>query len=272
MNVGHFLSSSAVRFSDKTALIQGDRKVTYRRYNNRVNRLANRLLALGLKKGDMASLYMRNSIEWAEIYLALSKIGAIVVPINFRLKGDELVHIVRNSDTRILFFDREFQQNVETVKRDLTCVKDFIRLADDRSGGFVSYEDLFLDSPGDETGVYVSEEDIHSICYTSGTTGLPKGAVLTNMNIIAMHYLINSVEFGIGRDDITLATTPFSQRIGWGKIVMCASLGSTLVIMPSFGAKEAMETTEKEKVTNMSIVPTIGKMILQLPDIESYAP
>jgi long-chain acyl-CoA synthetase len=270
MNVGHLLSVSAVRFSDKIALIQGNRKVSYRDYNNRVNSLANRLLQLDVRKGDKASLYLHNSIEWTEIYFALSKIGAVVVPINFRLKGKELIHIVRNSESKILFFDLDLQNNVEVVKHEITGITTFIALGESRSSPYASYQQLFDESSNKEPDVFVSEEDIHSICYTSGTTGLPKGAVLTNINIIMGHYLINSVEFNIRGDDITLATTPFSQRIGWAKIVTSASLGSTLVIMPSFDAEEVMKITEKERVTNISIVPTIGRLILQLPNIESY--
>ena len=270
MNVGHLLSVSAARFADKIALIQGNRKVSYRDFNNRVNTLANKLLQLDVRKGDKASLYLHNSIEWAEIYFALSKIGAVVVPINFRLKGDELIHIVRNSESKILFFDLDLHENVEAMKHEITGITTFIALGDNHSGTYVFYQQLFDESSNEEPGVFVSEEDIHSVCYTSGTTGLPKGAVLTNINIIMGHYLINSVEFNIRADDITLATTPFSQRIGWAKIVTSTSLGSTLVIMPSFNAEEVMKITEKEGVTNISIVPTIGRLILQLPNIESY--
>jgi len=270
MNVGHLLSVSAARFSDKIALIQGDRRVSYSTFNNRVNTLANKLLQLDVRKGDKASLYLHNSIEWAEIYFALSKIGAVVVPINFRLKGDELIHIVRNSESKILFFDLDLHQNVEEVKHEITGITTFIALGNNHSGTYVSYQQLFNESSNEEPNVFISEEDIHSICYTSGTTGLPKGAMLTNINIIMGHYLINSVEFNIRGDDITLATTPFSQRIGWAKIVTSTSLGSTLVIMPSFNAEEVMKITEKERVTNISIVPTIGRLILQLPNIESY--
>ena len=270
MNVGHLLSVSAARFADKIALIQGNRKVSYRDYNNRVNALANKLQQLDVRKGDKASVYLHNSIEWAEIYFALSKIGAVVVPINFRLKGDELIHIVRNSESKVLFFDLDSHQNVEEVKHELTGITTFIALDNNHAGTYVSYQQLFNESSKEEPGVLVSEEDIHSVCYTSGTTGMPKGAVLTNINIIMGHHLINSVEFNIRADDITLATTPFSQRIGWAKIVTSASLGSTLVIMPSFNAEEVMKITEKQAVTNISIVPTIGRLILQLPNIESY--
>ena len=97
MNVGSLLSTNAVRFPAKSALIEGERRVSYSELNRRANKLANKLLSLGLRKGDEACLYFNNSIEFVEIYFALSKIGVIVVPINFKIKGKELYHIVRHS-------------------------------------------------------------------------------------------------------------------------------------------------------------------------------
>lgn len=270
MNVGSLLTTSAIPYSDKIALIEGERRVSYNALNKRVNQLATRLSKLNVKKGDKLAIYLHNSIEWAEIYFALSKIGAIVVPANFRIKGEELIHVLNNSETKMLFFDVELKENIETVKSELKGVEKFILVGDIPACWYQLYEGLFDDSPADEPPVFVSEEDIHSICYTSGTTGLPKGAVLTNMNVLIGHYLINSVEFGITHDDVILATTPLPQRIGWGKLVTSVGLGCTLVIMHSFDAKKALSMIEQEKVTNLSIVPTIGRLILQVPDIESY--
>jgi long-chain acyl-CoA synthetase len=90
------------------------------------------------------------------------------------------------------------------------------------------------------------------------------------MNVLTGHYLINPLEYGITHDDVILATTPLPQRIGWGKVISSVGLGCTLVMMRSFDAKNALSMIEKEKVTNLSIVPTIGRLILQVPDIESY--
>jgi long-chain acyl-CoA synthetase len=270
VNVGSLLRTSAIPYSDKIALVEGERRASYNTLNKRANQLANRLLKLDVKKGDRLAIYLHNSIEWVEIYFALSKIGAIVVPVNFRIKGEELVHVLNNSETKILFFDLELKENIETVKPELRAIEKFILVGDIPPCGYELYEGLFGDSPADEPPVLVSEEDIHSICYTSGTTGLPKGAVLTNMNVLAGHYLVNSVEFGITHDDVILATTPLPQRIGWGKIVTSVGLGCRLVMMRSFDAKRALSMIEKEQVTNLSIVPTIGRLILQVPDIESY--
>jgi long-chain acyl-CoA synthetase len=270
LNVGRLLSASAVRFPGKTALIQGNRRINYRDFNQRVNALGHGLLGLGVKKGDKVSLFLRNSMEWAEIYFALSKIGAVVVPVNIRLKGDELAHIFGNSESKVVFFDEDLRQYIEAVKNHLRGMDAFIALGSDSKGPYISYDRLFVESVRGEPDVQVFEDDTHSICYTSGTTGLPKGAVLTHINIILMHALINPIEFEMGPGDVTLATTPFSQRIGWAKIVTSISLGSTLVILPSFNAEEVMKIVEKERVTNISIVPTIGRRILGLPDLDSF--
>ena len=270
MNVGSLLTISAVQYSDKLALIEGERRISYNVLNKRVNQLANRLLKLNVKKNDKLAIYLHNSIEWAEVYFALSKIGAIVVPINVRIKGEELIHVLDNSETKILFFDVELKENIGTIKMELKRIEKFILVGDIPADWYQLYEDIFDDSPIDEPYVSVSGEDIHSICYTSGTTGLPKGAVLTNMNVLIGHYLIYPAEFGITHTDVILATTPFAQRIGWGKLVTTVGLGCRLVILRSFDAQKTLSMIEQEKVTNLSIVPTIGRLILQVPDIESY--
>lgn len=270
MNVGSLLFTNAVRFPKKIALVEGERRVSYSELNSRVNKLANKLLALGVQKGDKASLYLNNSIEFAEIYFALSKLGVIVVPINFRIKGNELLYIVLHSDSTLLFFNDMTRQNVDSLRTDLESVEKFIFVGNNPSDWYILYKELFDGSSQDEPPIFVSEEDIHSICYTSGTTGLPKGAVITNLNIFIHHYYVTSSEFGVTHDDIFLATTPLSQRIGWGKLINSIALGCTLVIIPSFDAEETMRIVEKERVTILSIVPTIGRLILQLPHLESY--
>jgi long-chain acyl-CoA synthetase len=270
VNVGSLLTANAVRFPQKDALVEGDRRVHYRELNLRVNRLANKLLGLNFRKGDKACLYLKTSIEFAEIYFALSKLGVLVVPINFRLKGKELLYIASHSDSTLLFFDDTTRQNVESLRIDLDRVEKYVFVGDVPSDWYSLYEEL-LDESTQEPSALVSEDDTHSICYTSGTTGLPKGAVLTNMNIINGHYYVTSAEFGVSHDDIFLATTPLTQRIGWGKLINSIALGCTLVLIRGFNAEEAMKIVEKEKVTILSIVPTVGRLILQLPALESYS-
>ena len=270
LNVGSLLTANALRFPNKFTLIEGQRKVSYPEFNSRVNKLANKLLEMNVRKGEKASLYLGNSIEFAEIYFALSKIGVIIVPINSRIKGQELLHVLLHSDSILLFFDSTTRQNIELLRNNLKRVEQFIFIGDIPSDWYVLYRDLFFDGHQKEPPVSVSEEDIHSICYTSGTTGLPKGAVLTNSNIVTQHYFVTSSEFSVNHDDVFLATTPLSQRIGWGKLINSIAIGCPFIIIRAFNAEETLKIVEREKVTILSIVPTIGRLMLQLHNIESY--
>jgi long-chain acyl-CoA synthetase len=268
VNVGSLLTCNAIRFPQKYAVVEGLKRVTYRDLNQRVNRLANRLLALDFKKGDTASIHLKNSVEFVEIYFALSKLGVIVVPINWRLKEKELLHIVTHSDSALLFLDETTKVHVEHLKDEMKAVRK-IYAGDTASDWYELYED-FLDVDDREPFSEVAEDDVHSICYTSGTTGLPKGVVLTNLNIITGHYMVTSAEFNVAHDDVFLATTPLTQRVGWGKLINSIARGCTLVLIRSFNPEEVMKVLEEEGVTILSIVPTIGRLLLQLPNIESY--
>ena len=142
MNVGSLLRANAARFPDRVALIEQEREVSYDELNNRVNKLANKLLALNVRKGDKVSLYLGSCVAWAEIYFALSKIGAVVVPVNSRIKGNELVHIVNNSDSTLLFFDSALKDNVDSVKTDLQGTKQFVLLGDSPSHSYILYKEV----------------------------------------------------------------------------------------------------------------------------------
>lgn len=116
----------------------------------------------------------------------------------------------------------------------------------------------------------MEENDVHSICYTSGTTGLAKGAELTNSNLVFTHFYLMTSEFGFSSSDIFLITTPLAHRIAWGRLVNAISLGATIYIMKKFSAAETMEAIEQEKITLVSLVPTIARLILQLPNLKDY--
>lgn len=261
MSVGSLLFQSATRFPDKVAAVFANKTYTYAELNASVNRLARGLSSLGVTKGMKAALFLNNSPEWLEIYFALSKLGSIIVPINYRLMGKELVHIINHSGSEILFFDEKTLDSIEAVRTQLMGVKHFV-IADSPSSGYEAMISLQEGELAEELDVSIDGEDPHTISYTSGTTGLPKGAVLTNLNIVIGHCLLTTAEFGIRRDDVFMATTPISQRIGWGKIVNSVGIGSKIVILSSFDYKLAMNFVKKERVTIMSIIPTIGRMIL----------
>ncbi len=270
MGIGDLLTQSATRFPEKVAVVVQDRKLTYRELNGAANQLAHGLLELGIRKGTKAALFLCNCIEWPEIYFALSKIGAAIVPVNYRLIGDELIYIINHSDSEIVFLDDTTLKVLEQVRQRLSRVEHFIFLKDNSPQWCIPYSSLKEGLSGIEPEVSLDGEDAHTICYTSGTTSLPKGALLTHLNVLIGHSFMTSVEFGVTHEDVFLVTTSLSQRIGWGKLVNGIAMGCKVVILPFFDPLEAMEVVQREGVTIMSIIPTIGRMLLQTPDVESY--
>jgi len=270
LNVGYLLTQNGVRFPEKTAIVVEDRKVTYRQLNLMVNELANGLLKFGIRKGTKAAILLQNCLEWVEIYYALSKIGAVLVPINYRLVEDDLLYIINHSDSEIVFLGDAHTKAFERGRHYLKHVKHFVSLSDNPPHWCMSYSLLKQGVSPIEPEHSAGGADEHTISYTSGTTGLPKGAVLTHHTIITGHLMGTALEFGVSEDDVILVTTPLCQRIGWGKIAVGIPLGCTMVIMTSFDAKKAMELVQKERVTIIGIIPTIGRMLLQVPHLESY--
>jgi long-chain acyl-CoA synthetase len=271
MNLGAFLTRNAMKYPDKVCLIDygTGKRLTYEEFNKRVNRLANGLKSLGLRKGKRAGLFMTNRIEWPEIYYALSKLGTPLVQLNFNLKPDELLYVIKHSGLSLLFIDEVLQQNIVSLLPHIKQVKPIL-LGSEKASWAVMYEDAFDHSNSHEPDVAIDEDNIHSICYTSGTTGLPKGAELTHANLIFGHYYQMTSEYGFSCNDNFLITTPSANRVAWGRLTSAISLGATACIMKKFSVKEAMEAIERERITVVSMVPTIARMILQVPNLEDY--
>ena len=168
LNVGYMLLRNVHEQPEKLAVIFRNKRHTYKVFNERVNRLANALLEKGMAKGDKVAYLLNNCSEFAEISFALSKIGALSIPLNFRLKEEEIGYIIENSDSSFLFFGPEYKENIAKLLPGFNKFKKAIQV-----GGNSEYEELLQNSSIQEPSVLVTEDDDHSIMYTSGTTGFP---------------------------------------------------------------------------------------------------
>ncbi len=196
MNVGSLLTMQANKFPDRTALIYEDKRFTYRQFNQRCNRIANALLRFGLQKGDRVATLLFNSPELVEVFMGAAKLGGVFTPINFRLAAEEVIYLVNHSDARIFAFGEEFFSLVGNILPRLSKVEKFISVGKAPFPRAIEYEPLLQGSRDDEPGIAVSEEDECQMLYTSGTTGRPKGAVLTHGNV-----LWNLVNMLLARED-----------------------------------------------------------------------
>jgi fatty-acyl-CoA synthase/long-chain acyl-CoA synthetase len=266
MNVGDLLTFFTKRHADKTALIFLDQTMTYRDLNHRVNKIGNKLLSLGFRPGDKVSLLMQNCSEYIEIIFALAKIGAIPVPINFRLVGEEIAYIVNDSDSRGMVLGREFVQTIAPISHRLKVeTGKFFVIGEEAQGGMTSYESLMEDSSAEEPPVAVDGKSCFVMCYTSGTTGRPKGVLSSHQSKI-MESLAQALEFNIHEDDVHLAAAPLCHSAGLFLAIERLFIGGILCIMRQFDPEEVLKLTVEQKVTNTFMVPTMLNFILELPE------
>lgn len=263
MRMETVLRAQAVRYPEKMALVCGDERITYRDLDQRIVRVASGLKEKGLGAGDRVVLFLNNGVEIVELFYAAFALGAIVVPVTTRLTTHELLHICSDSQPSVIAFEGSGDSIKEVLEANPGAVRIVLGKETENS---TSHDSLRKSAVVPLPQLSVNSDDA-LIMYTSGTTGKPKGAIITHANIIMQHNFINAVEWGISRDDCYLVTTPLAHRTGFARLSNSMTLGGTLVVMKKFDAREAVETIAREKVTVLGMVPTVCRMIL--PQIEA---
>ena len=270
MNVGSLLTMQADKFPDRTALIYENKRFTYRQFNQRSNRIAQALLSFGLQKGDRVATLLFNSLELVEVFMGAAKVGGVFTPINFRLAAEEVIYLVNHSDARVFAFGEEFFSLVGNILPHLPKVEKFISAGKAPFPRAIEYEPLLQGSRDDEPGFAVSEDDECQMLYTSGTTGRPKGAVLTHGNV-----LWNLVNMLLAREDkegeSALVTGPLYHAAALNNhFLIRLALAGASVLMKHFDPRIFMEIIQKEKVNVISGAPAMFHLLLNLPDVEKY--
>jgi len=266
LNLGQNFKVNAKKYPDTLAIKDQNRSFTYRQTNERVNRLADSLLALGLKKGDKVAVLLENSVEIVELYLATAKTGIVIVPINFRLVGREIAYIVNNSDAETIFVHEQFTDGVDQIGAELGKIPPQRRfVVGGPAGGYREYETLIDAGSSQEPACEVKPSDTWILIYTSGTTGIPKGVLRSHESHIAF-YIINAVDFGFTRDDICMNVMPLCHINSVYFTFTFLYLGASVYIHPalSFNGEEVLEIIEREKITFISLIPTHYILILSV--------
>ncbi len=267
MNVGDTLRFGRRNFPNKEALVFGNNRLTYSQLNRRVNSLAHSLLKLGIKKGDKVAIMLQNCSEYIEIYYASAKIGAVAVPLNFMLKGKGLEFLVNNSDSVIIFLEEQTRCEIEAVRdKFFQILHDrYVFVGPQAPEGYRSYEELVAGDTDHEPDVRVDENDDIIILYSSGTTGLPKGIVLTHKTRLT-YYNWCGLEYGMRFEDVHLVLTPLYHNVACFLSQTQFYTGGKVVVMRKFDPVETLKTIEQEKVTTTFMVPTQFNRILELND------
>ena len=272
-NVGQFLAKRALLSPLVEAIVDADtnRRFTFAQLNERCNRTADVLSAKGVQPGDRVALLLMNSVEYIESFFAIAKLGAVCVPLNWRLTPEELSFILRDAGAETLIFGAEFVGPVEELvdrgdSDDGTRIQTWIHVGGaDGPSWAQSYEDLHAAASTQEPAVGADEDDLLYIMYTSGTTGLPKGAVHTH-NTATWGVLTILGTTDLRPRDRYLIALPLFHVGSLTPITVNVYKGATSVVMRAFDPTRAWELVRDEKVTVMLKVPAMLNFMLQVYD------
>lgn len=268
MNTSDFLNIAVAICPDRDMMVFQGKRWTFAQVNDRANRLARQLMKLGLKKGDRVGILQVNCNEYVEIYFAAVKIGAIVVPLNFRVKTTALSFMLTHAEVKVLFFGARYLHMVEELLPANPFLKTCV-LLDGSSEGKLTYPDLIARSSSEEVLSDIEDEDYTLLMYTAGTTGRPKGVPLTH-NGFASYVLDNVEPANPDVEERNLLTVPLYHVAGIQAMLAAVYGGRTLVLMQQFEVKEWMKTVAEEKATRAMLVPTMLKWVVDDPDFPKH--
>jgi len=296
ITIGGLLDQMAERFPDNDALVYVDRglRYSYNEFNQVCRRVAKGLLKLGVKKGDHVSIWATNVPEWVILSFATAKIGAVLVTVNTSYRTSELEYILKQSDSGFLFLvkgfkDIDYMETLYEVVPELRSsapgtlqsdllpfLKQVVYIGEETPAGTINFNDLYemADAvPDEELGEIERSLDIHDVInmqYTSGTTGFPKGVMLTHYNLTNNGFYIGECMKFTEKDRLCIPV-PFFHCFGSVLAVMASvTHGSTMVPIVTFNPLQVLQAIEKERCTAVHGVPTMFIAELEHPDFDTF--
>lgn len=260
MNLGTFLTQSAIRDPARTAVTSGAGPLSYAELNGRVDALAAGLTGLGLTSGDRVVLWMRNCPEFIESFFACWKLGLVAVPVNPRLRGVDVAFHAADAGAAALIHSPEFADGASTI--------DVVHRIGTGAGGELPYDDLLAANLGapDQTRP-VADDAPAWLFYTSGTTGRPKGAVLTHANLTFATVSWCADLFSLAPEDVVLHCAPLSHGAGFHAVAAVAR-GAENVVLARSDPAEILAAIARHRVSATWLVPTQIRMLLDSPDLD----
>ena len=270
MNTSEFLAISAAIVPDRTALVFEERRTTYEELQSRVNRLAAALGSLGVGPGDRIGVIQVNTDAVVEAHFAAAKLDAVFVPLNFRARADEMSFMVQDSGPKVLLAGARYVGMVDEIlgSGDIDCVEHRVAL-DDAADGWLSYSDLIDGADDEELWPAADDEDLAVLLFTSGTTSLPKGVMLSH-NSFSSYVLSYVTPADPESDERNILTVPLYHIAGMQAMISAIFGGRTLIVQRQFDPKSWMELVEDESVDRAMMVPTMLKMLMDHEEFHEH--
>ncbi len=260
----------------RTAILFKDRVYTWTQVNEAVNSLAHALQEMGVTKGDRIALIMRNSDAIILAEYALSKI-AVVCPINYLISKKEMAYILNDSDAKILIISNNLLHNIAHIKAECSKLEKIIVYSQDGSAvpeEYINFDDLITNYSKEEPtpSEPLDDRELAYLMYTGGTTGLPKGVMLSHHNLI-INSLTSLATYTIKIDqdeNLVLLALPIFHAAANIGVIQAILVGNTMVVLDGFVISKFLETMVKYKCIGFGLVPTMLNLLINSPEIKNY--
>jgi long-chain acyl-CoA synthetase len=268
VNTSNFVSIPASMFAEQEILVFENRRLTYGELWEGIQRHANALRALGVRRGDCVAALQTNSDRSVQAYYAAAALGAVFLPLNYRAKLPELEYMVTTAKVKVLLVGDRYVEAVDQLRPKFTTVESYVAM-DAPHAGMRLLDDLLAAAAADFEPPEVEDEDTTILMYTSGTTSLPKAVMLTYNDFTA--YVTANVELADGTPRGTsLLCVPLYHIAGATNVMTNMFAGRKLVLLRQFDAGEWLHTVERERVTHAFLVPTMVKQLIDHPDFSQH--
>jgi fatty-acyl-CoA synthase len=266
-----FMRRTRKLYSDREGVVNGAQRWTYGQFFDRCDRWSSALQRMGVKQGDRVAYIAPNTHAQLESFYAIPQLGAVLVPINFRLVADDFRYLIQHSGAKIVCAGSEYLDAVDSIRNDLPGVQDFVAL-DGGKPGWLDYEALIAAAAPDFSRPEIGERDLLTINYTSGTTSRPKGVMITHRNA-----WVNTVgmlaHWPMTPADTYLWTLPMFHANGWTFTWTVTAAGARHICLPKFDGAAAFRAAAQERVTRLCAAPTVLIMMASAPaNVKAIAP
>ncbi|HKW44326.1 MAG TPA: long-chain-fatty-acid--CoA ligase [Candidatus Eremiobacteraceae bacterium] len=266
--VTDFLDRARDLYGDSLAVTCGDEHLTYKRFAERVDRASSALVGMGVDQGDVVAYVSFNCHRLLEAYYAVPQMGAVLLPINIRLSADDIADILNDAGATTAVVDRALTSLIAPIRKGLTRLRTIVSMGGDPGASdpldSADYETLIKNAPPTFARPTLDEDGTAELFYTSGTTARPKGVMLTHRSL-HQHALNGALALRYDDSAVQLHTIPLFHVNGWGTPHALTMTGGRHVMLPRFDAAQVLETIERERVTDIFLVPTMALALLADP-------